>query len=168
MKGLSLWEPWASLMAAGAKGNETRSWPTKHRGPLAICAAKHWDRDCEEMLARKEVQNALIPLYIPTHSRSGFKITKSMLPFGRVLCIVYVTECIPTRFIKSNWSEHIIIPEPFEHLFGNYEDGRYAWVTDKAKLFKLPQPGPVRGGQRIFNLSPEIERRVRLQWKEIP
>jgi hypothetical protein len=40
MKALTLWQPWASLIALGAKTIETRSWSTKYRGPLAIHAAK--------------------------------------------------------------------------------------------------------------------------------
>jgi hypothetical protein len=36
---LSLWQPWASLVALGVKTIETRSWSTKYRGPLAIHAA---------------------------------------------------------------------------------------------------------------------------------
>jgi len=39
MKALTLWQPWASLIAVGAKRIETRSWSTKYRGPLAIHAA---------------------------------------------------------------------------------------------------------------------------------
>lgn len=42
MKLISLWEPWASLMAIGAKKIETRSWATSYRGWLAIHAAKRW------------------------------------------------------------------------------------------------------------------------------
>lgn len=40
MKTLSLWQPWASLVALGIKTIETRSWSTKYRGPLAIHAAR--------------------------------------------------------------------------------------------------------------------------------
>lgn len=39
MKALTLWQPWASLVALGVKTIETRSWSTKYRGPLAIHAA---------------------------------------------------------------------------------------------------------------------------------
>lgn len=39
MKVLTLHQPWASLVAHGVKSIETRSWSTKHRGPLAIHAA---------------------------------------------------------------------------------------------------------------------------------
>ena len=40
MKVLSLWQPWATLMAIGAKKIETRHWYTRYRGPLVIHAAK--------------------------------------------------------------------------------------------------------------------------------
>lgn len=40
MKALSLWQPWASLIAVGHKTIETRSWTTSYRGPLAITATK--------------------------------------------------------------------------------------------------------------------------------
>lgn len=36
MKGLSLTPPWGTLIALGAKTIETRSWPTRYRGRLAI------------------------------------------------------------------------------------------------------------------------------------
>jgi len=37
---LSLWQPWASAIAHGAKRYETRSWATDYRGWIAIHAAK--------------------------------------------------------------------------------------------------------------------------------
>lgn len=40
MKALSIRQPWASLIAEGSKTIEVRSWPTKYRGPLLICAGK--------------------------------------------------------------------------------------------------------------------------------
>src|ERR1700694_3122793 len=40
MKALSLWQPWASLIAMGLKEFETRHWATSYRGPLVIHAAK--------------------------------------------------------------------------------------------------------------------------------
>lgn len=36
MKALTVTEPWATLIAIGAKRIETRSWPTEYRGPVAI------------------------------------------------------------------------------------------------------------------------------------
>ena len=40
MKAITIWQPYASAIAVGLKHYETRSWPTKHRGPLAIHSAK--------------------------------------------------------------------------------------------------------------------------------
>lgn len=39
MKALTVRQPWASLIAQGAKTIEIRSWPTKYRGPLLITAS---------------------------------------------------------------------------------------------------------------------------------
>lgn len=39
MKALTLWQPWASLVALGEKKIETRTWSTTYRGTLAIHAS---------------------------------------------------------------------------------------------------------------------------------
>lgn len=39
MKVLTVWQPWAQLLAAGHKHNETRSWRTSYRGEILIHAA---------------------------------------------------------------------------------------------------------------------------------
>ena len=39
MLALSVWQPHASMIAVGRKNVEYRSWGTKHRGALLICAA---------------------------------------------------------------------------------------------------------------------------------
>lgn len=44
MRGLTIRQPWASLIAAGVKTVETRSWSTSYRGPLLIHAGKHRPR----------------------------------------------------------------------------------------------------------------------------
>ena len=39
MKCLSVKQPWASLIASGRKTVELRSWDTRYRGPIIICAS---------------------------------------------------------------------------------------------------------------------------------
>lgn len=39
MKAVTIWQPWASLLAYEEKGFETRGWATAYRGPIAIHAA---------------------------------------------------------------------------------------------------------------------------------
>src|SRR3546814_14671667 len=48
LKAISLWQPWASAIALGHKSIETRHWPTKYRGELAIHAAKRFGPDERE------------------------------------------------------------------------------------------------------------------------
>ena len=49
MKTLTIRQPWASLIAAGVKTIETRSWSTRYRGPLAIHAGAHHPVPGEEL-----------------------------------------------------------------------------------------------------------------------
>jgi hypothetical protein len=44
MRCLSVKQPWASLIASGRKTIEVRSWSTKYRGPLIVCASAAPDR----------------------------------------------------------------------------------------------------------------------------
>jgi hypothetical protein len=43
LKALSIKEPWASLILSGKKTIETRTWTTRYRGSLLICASKKPD-----------------------------------------------------------------------------------------------------------------------------
>jgi hypothetical protein len=43
MRSLSIKQPWAALIAAGRKTIEVRTWTTKHRGDMVICASKKPD-----------------------------------------------------------------------------------------------------------------------------
>jgi len=40
IKAVSIRQPWASMIAAGDKTIETRTWPTRYRGELLICSSK--------------------------------------------------------------------------------------------------------------------------------
>lgn len=45
MKALTVRQPWASLIVAGIKNVENRTWRTNYRGKLGIHAGSHVDRD---------------------------------------------------------------------------------------------------------------------------
>ena len=40
MKAITIREPWASMIADGKKMIEVRTWKTRHRGKLLLCAGK--------------------------------------------------------------------------------------------------------------------------------
>lgn len=52
MQGMTLYQPWAWLIAHGYRTLDTRHWPTEYRGKLAIHAGRTLDReDCEALRA---------------------------------------------------------------------------------------------------------------------
>ena len=77
MKALTVKQPWAELIALGVKKIENRTWPTTHRGPLAI----HAGRTTLDVDTIAELQNAGIT--IPAD-----------LAYGAVVAVVTVTDCI--------------------------------------------------------------------------
>ncbi len=71
MKAISLWQPWATLVALGIKQTETRHWATKHRGQLAIHAAKRWRPEQQQAALRFAEQHPAHAAAILSPMRGG-------------------------------------------------------------------------------------------------
>jgi hypothetical protein len=139
MKALTLWQPWASLVALGWKSVETRCWSTKYRGPLAIHSAaklppnwlgasrhsKQFEFELGEVLKQSDVKKAV-----------------AYLPLGSVLAVVRLVDVVPTGQLRDEISQR-------ERVFGNYEDGRYAWFLDLLELFE--DGIPAKGNRMLWN-----------------
>jgi activating signal cointegrator 1 len=130
MKAVSLWEPWASAMAWGLKGNETRHWYTAYRGPIAIHAAK--TREHADFIHEREVREAFAGV--------GIRAVED-LPFGCVVCTGFLRDVVRVETIRGKIS-------PLELALGNYDDGRFAWVIDSVK--RLEKPEPAKGAQGFW------------------
>jgi hypothetical protein len=137
VKTISLWQPWATLVAIGAKQYETRSWSMKYRGLLAIHAAKRMD------LLQKEfcLQD---PFYSVLHAK-GY--TVGNLPLGGIVAVVKIIEITPTEAIVKTLSKN-------EVAFGNYASGRYAWKLELVKM--LEKPIPMNGAQGLFEVADDL------------
>lgn len=87
MKALSIRQPWASLITAGLKDVENRTWRTMVRGKILIHASltqvpkDEWDRAIDLTLA----------IY-PRFFRSDF--AKSELPRGGIVGYAEITDCV--------------------------------------------------------------------------
>lgn len=136
MKALSLWQPWASLIALGAKQYETRSWQTAYRGPLAIHAAKN----------RSELDYCYSEPFCSSLKAGGL-YKPSDLPFGAVVCIVDLVSISRTATIYSEIGDQ-------ERAFGNYSPGRYAWELQLVK--RLAPPVPARGAQGLWEWASDV------------
>lgn len=169
MKAISLWQPWATLVALGAKQIETRSWepPAALIGQrIAIHAAKHWDADSIDLCFEEPFRRVLWAHFCP--EQPDFVIDHILsrqlatLPFGAIVATAKLEAVIPTKRI---WLQsptpsglQIIVREgdyawisAQEMAFGNYAVGRYAWLFDDIQA--LPEPIPWRGGQRFFEVD---------------
>lgn len=130
MKALSLTQPWATLVALGAKRFETRSWATSYRGRLAIHASKGFPRDCQELVEEEPFRDAL----------EG-KTAKD-LPCGAVLCVVDLVNCFPVEDLcfSEKQIDHRPMISAAEECFGDYSPGRFAWRLRLVEVFLEPIP----------------------------
>lgn len=115
MKAITLWQPWATLIAIGAKQFETRSWDTNYRGPLAIHAAKR-------PVSRVDVSPA-ISRALAENGYADYDWSK--LPYG---CIVCTVDLVYTLYTEQAVGSSLF--GPLELHFGDYTPGRFAWRLD--------------------------------------
>lgn len=135
VKAISLWEPWAWLIFAMLKQNETRHWTTPYRGLLAIHAAQKWTgQEKETWRAIRERFGNLL----------GMDAAPATPPLGAVLCVVRLVDVQPTWLVRTKITAH-------ERAFGNYEHGRYAWKLEMVKRFD--EPIPYKGAQGFFDVK---------------
>lgn len=124
MKALTIWQPWASLIALGAKTIETRSWSTTYRGPLAIHAAKQWT--AEQQWIRDKFSD-----FLPDH-----------ILLGCIIATAYLTDVMPAD------TPYTLRLAQFELEFGDYSPGRFAWRLEN--IVPLLTPIPARGQQGLW------------------
>ena len=132
MKALTIRQPWASLIAAGVKTIETRSWSTKYRGPLAIHAGKAtpdglWEGGDWAIAWNGNPRNAFAYRRILSN--------RLELPLGAVVATCTLADVVP--IVAPSWDEdhegtEIIACED-QRPFGDFTPGRYAWLLTDIK-----------------------------------
>lgn len=125
IKAVSLWQPWASLVACGVKLHETRHWTTNYRGPLAICAARVVDTvGAPEALCQRVLGQDWV----------------NTVPTGAVVAIVNLTGVKAADQVETTTDDR---------MAGNFSAGRFAWVPEDVQ--RLDTPIPIVGRQGLFN-----------------
>jgi len=141
VKALTLTQPWATLVAIGAKRFETRSWSTNYRGPLAIHAGKGLGpvgglSGLRRLCATEPFRRLLLEYEMADYS------DPSLLPRGRIIAtteLIGVSEvcgyAIEPGGLGVRGAEH-------ERSFGDYSPGRFAWVLrDVVPVLSAPISG---------------------------
>jgi hypothetical protein len=158
MKALSLWQPWASLIAIGVKPEETRSWPAPKwlvGQRFAIHAAK---KPLQQTLAEAGVSQAVMVRMVEALHAAGVKPLN--LPFGKVVCTavlkpsVRVARFFPGDFNGGSLRHPHAITECGKRIeanvFGDFSPGRWIWpLIDVEQV----EPFDAVGRQGIFELD---------------
>jgi hypothetical protein len=129
MKALTLTQPWATLVAIGAKRYETRSWSTNYRGPLAIHAAKGFPGSAMEICLEEPFKSALTE----GGFQNGFRNLNSIdSTRGHIIATCDLVDVI--RITAQN------APTGSEFAFGDYTPGRYMWRLENVVTVETPVP----------------------------
>lgn len=163
MKALTLTQPWATLVAIGAKRIETRSWATSYRGPLAIHAAKGFGKGGErghKALCGTEpfcsVLNAACKAHYDALDKSD-GVLRAMaehpfMPMGAIVATCELLDCVETwprwatitPWLTASWNETTYHVPPgqgsYEAAFGDYTPGRFAWLLGNVQALETPIP----------------------------
>jgi len=154
MKALTLWQPWASLVAIGAKLIETRSWTTRYRGELAIHAGGRWQwRDQLDLGADEPFKSAL--------NAAGYHVV-GQLPRGAIIAVVdLVLVGLISLREDGEWTVDGMpgIVAEDELAFGYIDRGRYGWLLKRVRRLRVPVL--CSGAQGLWDLPDGVEARVR-------
>ncbi len=135
-------DPWATLIAIGAKQIETRSYRTRYRGPIAIHSSKAFSRADQAICSHEPVHGAL--------ERAGIHSPADM-PRGAIIAVAEIIAC--DQVPGGQDSREVIPPEP-ESSFGFYSPGRWLWRLRNVR--RLPEPVPCRGMLGLWQLPRDV------------
>lgn len=173
MKVLTVTEPWATLIAIGAKQIETRSWPTGYRGPIAIHASKGMTGNDQLMLTQGAggllldtlVAHGINPhtgLVEPGFLNNGYdRQFLATCPLRRLMqstrgCVIATGTLAHCGQFDPEAISKIVRRHGAEELsFGDFTLGRYGFlITD---VVRLPKPIPAKGSLGFWEWEPPAE-----------
>jgi len=151
IKAITLWQPWATLMALGLKRFETRSWATNYRGLLAIHAAARpvrWESEVGLAMASHLNQHGF-------YGRDDFPY-KAIVGVGKLMGCYATSDDPMGRIVYGG--EIAMPPSLPEFIFGNYAPGRFAWHVPDVVGFK--EPIYCSGAQGLWTPDDEVRTQV--------
>lgn len=143
MRALSLTQPWATLIAIGAKRVETRSWRTSFRGEIAIHASKGFPKWAQEYLHSYFFRERL---YSAGYTKPADFERGAIIATAR-LTTVGTTEAIVKAGLNAE-----------QLTFGDFSAGRFGWFLNAIK--RLPEPIPCRGALSLWEVPEDIEQQI--------
>ena len=140
---ITLWQPWASLVAFRLKRYETRSWSTSYLGKIFIhAAARKVDKGALLELVRQDVD-------IP----EGFEI--------RLGCVIACADLVAVKLMVSDAEYELALPVYRDGMIrisdqtkqelatGYWKPGRFAWQLNNVQ--RIDPPIFIKGHQKLWH-----------------
>lgn len=149
MRALTVRQPWATLLVAGLKRQETRTRDLRTFGITAIHAglAMPCRRGERVQVGPYEVERDLAGLLL----RGPGIAWPYRLPLGAVVGTVDFFQSRPTVSLEHK-------PSEVERSVGDHSPGRFAWSTSSPT--RLSRPIPARGQLGLWTLPDDVAARV--------
>jgi hypothetical protein len=137
-KVLTLWQPWATRFVYEQKKIETRptftNW-TIDKGTYLVHAAQKWTPELDAISKQSPFKEAL----------KGLPLIR-----GAIIGAIDVIECTP--IIETHEGVIYLLNRTTltekEIAFGDYQEGRYAWICKNPRVLKTPIP--YKNGQGYY------------------
>lgn len=154
MKGLSLTQPWATLVANGSKQIETRSWSTSYRGAIAIHASKGFPG-----YAKEYCYAAIVQRHLRRNEGGQFYVADLIksLPLGAIVATAKLVACTSTNHpLSFGFDQTRKRPQEGtpEYAFGDYSENRFMWFLEDVK--PLLEPISCKGALGLWEIPSAV------------
>lgn len=136
MKAITIMQPWAELIASGEKRVENRTWPTRHRGLIAIHAGVKTNWGWENF---------------PNIDLKTFE----RMSYGAIVAVAEIGGCMSMIDVV----QARLPGDPLEWLAAHeHTQGPWCWVLENVR--RLERPIRCTGKQGLWNVPEEIAQQL--------
>jgi hypothetical protein len=171
MRAITLTQPWATLVAIGAKTIETRSWSPSAHVARGITLAIHAGQGLGPVGGlRGLMEVSRLEPFRSTLLEAGILGTPE-LPRGQIVAVATLDGWAPTGtgIGAGEIVEHIDAAgrsasrtvDSYERAFGDYSAGRWLWMLTSVR--PLAAPVPCKGALGLWEVPPDALAQIEAQ-----
>jgi hypothetical protein len=150
-RALSMWQPWASLLAAGIKGVESRGQNTKFRGEFFIHATAGINKKAYDYYLKNEDFRIYVNEFLQISDFKPLELRefKARFTTGAIIGRAVLVDSMPSFDLKKIYEDAgRWVAWEKEFVLGIHESDRYAWECSGHTTFATPTP--IKGCQSIL------------------
>ena len=149
MRAITLYQPWASLIAHGVKTVETRSWPPPRAALGCLLAIHAGKRIAPPVALNPDTETAIANLYGERWRQEA--------PTGAVLAVTRLVSAVQVMGVDGEIAvcgSGSVVQRIAIDPYGDFAPGRWLWMLEDVEPI---EPQTATGGQRLWKWSPSRE-----------